>query len=266
MGVLREVVIVSSSPIFATALQEWLQSSLKRVRCCVLDPGSAVPSHTAAEEVVILLVPQDWREMILWLPEVQTRFPAHPWLLLADLRLAGMFLSFLETRLCTLVAPSALPETLSTSLQVLAEGQAVFPPARLADVFSQGLCTAEDGQDMMLTHREVECGCAASLGVSNLQIAQALHLGVGTVKNHVHSLMRKLEIARRGEVFAWFALRATAPPPAPRRLPLAAGRAASPLSRHPRPSAPSLPDRRRRSLRSPPAAEPGPHTPTSHRP
>jgi DNA-binding NarL/FixJ family response regulator len=212
MPVPSEIVIVSSSPIFAATLQDWLQVRLDGVPCRVLDAGSAAPSFTVTESAVIVLVPLDWHEMIAWLPKLQKRFPTHPWLVLADLRLAGMFLSFLDTRRCTLVAPGALPERLHVSLQVLAEGPALFPPARLLDLFSQGLRAVADGQHVTLTLREVQCGCAASLGANNRQIAQALHLGIGTVKNHMHTLLHKLAIARREEAFAWFAINETAPP------------------------------------------------------
>jgi DNA-binding NarL/FixJ family response regulator len=39
-------------------------------------------------------------------------------------------------------------------------------------------------------------------GLSNKEIAQRLHIGIPTVKNHVHNILDKLQVARRGEVAA----------------------------------------------------------------
>jgi len=39
-------------------------------------------------------------------------------------------------------------------------------------------------------------------GLSNKEIAQRLQIGIATVKNHVHNILEKLEVARRGEVGA----------------------------------------------------------------
>lgn len=39
-------------------------------------------------------------------------------------------------------------------------------------------------------------------GLSNKEIAQRLHIGIPTVKNHVHNILEKLQVARRGEAAA----------------------------------------------------------------
>ncbi len=46
-------------------------------------------------------------------------------------------------------------------------------------------------------------------GLSNKEIATRLHIGLATVKNHVHNILEKLQVARRGEVAA--RLRETSP-------------------------------------------------------
>ncbi|MQA90394.1 MAG: response regulator [Gemmatimonas sp.] len=49
-----------------------------------------------------------------------------------------------------------------------------------------------------LTPREREIAALIDEGLSNKQIAQRLHIGVSTVKNHVHNLLKKLNTSRRG--------------------------------------------------------------------
>jgi two-component system nitrate/nitrite response regulator NarL len=51
-----------------------------------------------------------------------------------------------------------------------------------------------------LTRREEEVARLLSVGASNKEIARHLHISTLTVKNHVHSLLNKLHVRRRGEV------------------------------------------------------------------
>lgn len=50
-----------------------------------------------------------------------------------------------------------------------------------------------------LTRRETETLRMMSLGLTNKEIAAQLHLSVATVKNHVHAVLRKLQLKRRSE-------------------------------------------------------------------
>lgn len=51
-----------------------------------------------------------------------------------------------------------------------------------------------------LTRRESEIASLIAEGLSNKQIAAALHVSLSTVKNHVHSAMQKLETSTRGDI------------------------------------------------------------------
>lgn len=53
-----------------------------------------------------------------------------------------------------------------------------------------------------LTPREVEIVGLIDRGMSNKEIGRALHIEVATVKNHVHNVLEKLGVARRGEAVA----------------------------------------------------------------
>lgn len=50
-----------------------------------------------------------------------------------------------------------------------------------------------------LTAREREVAALVAEGMTNKQIARCLSIAVSTVKNHVHSVLDKLGLARRGE-------------------------------------------------------------------
>jgi two-component system, NarL family, nitrate/nitrite response regulator NarL len=57
--------------------------------------------------------------------------------------------------------------------------------------------------DPHLTARESEIVGLIEEGLSNKQIAGRLHIELSTVKNHVHRIIDKLDVSRRGEVAAW---------------------------------------------------------------
>ena len=56
-----------------------------------------------------------------------------------------------------------------------------------------------------LTSRETEVLELISKGFTNQQIAQHLVIEVGTVKNHVHNILEKLNVSSRGEAAAYMA-------------------------------------------------------------
>jgi DNA-binding CsgD family transcriptional regulator len=152
---------------------------------------------------VLLVAPHDWREMTRWLPCLRKLFSNRPWLIFGDLRLAGMCWPDLEALLCTLVAPESPPDRLRVALWVLGERHALCSPAALMELFTRAASPAINGERVYLTPKELQCGCAVSLGLSNRQIASALHLGEGTVKSHVHHLLRKVGVADREELAAY---------------------------------------------------------------
>ena len=56
-----------------------------------------------------------------------------------------------------------------------------------------------------LSPREYEVATLVAAGFSNAQIADALFISVATVKDHVHSILAKTDLASRSEVAAaWY--------------------------------------------------------------
>jgi two-component system nitrate/nitrite response regulator NarL len=93
------------------------------------------------------------------------------------------------------------------SIRCAARGE-VHCSARAAAVITRRLATlaagreGDPGAESKLTARELEIIKLVDDGLSNKQIAQALHIQVATVKNHVHSILEKLNVSRRAEAAA----------------------------------------------------------------
>jgi DNA-binding NarL/FixJ family response regulator len=95
------------------------------------------------------------------------------------------------------------PTQLLDAIAVVAEGDALLAPSvtrRLIEQFAalphRSVPTHEDG----LTEREREVLVAVSRGFSNQEIADALHMGYGTVKTHVSHLLTKLDCRDRAQL------------------------------------------------------------------
>jgi len=70
---------------------------------------------------------------------------------------------------------------------------------RLASLADRGVASTRRPQ---LTPREREVVALIDQGLSNKQIARELHIELATVKNHVHSVLEKLQVERRGAAAA----------------------------------------------------------------
>jgi len=73
----------------------------------------------------------------------------------------------------------------------------------LAQMFSDVENSVTD--DAGLTPRELEVLELIGEGLTNQQISERLVIEVGTVKNHVHSILEKLNVGSRGEAAAYLA-------------------------------------------------------------
>jgi DNA-binding NarL/FixJ family response regulator len=70
---------------------------------------------------------------------------------------------------------------------------------RLAGGNSSGNITIEH-LTSVLTTREIQIAQLVSTGLSNKEIARRLNIGLATAKSHVHNLLKKLRLQRRGQI------------------------------------------------------------------
>ena len=99
------------------------------------------------------------------------------------------------------------PELLVEAVRAAHRGDALIAPsvtARLLESFTQGAPAASTEQPTdPLTDREEEALLAVAAGRTNAEIADELHLGLGTVKTHLAHLMTKLHARNRVELAMW---------------------------------------------------------------
>lgn len=104
------------------------------------------------------------------------------------------------------VTSDASAEELVAVVRSVARGEASCPPritaALLQRVASLARNRRVETKAGSLTARELEIVALIDRGMSNKQIAADLRIEVATVKNHVHNILEKLHVARRGQAAA----------------------------------------------------------------
>jgi DNA-binding NarL/FixJ family response regulator len=111
-----------------------------------------------------------------------------------------------EAGLAGLVTSDAALEDVVTALAGAARGEGIVTPWVAATLLRRVRTLAAERRDPphagRLTLREREVVRLIDEGLSNKQIAHRLSIQVSTVKNHVHSILEKLEVDRRSQAAA----------------------------------------------------------------
>ena len=108
------------------------------------------------------------------------------------------------------------PEELFERLEEALRGEAVIAPKMAQRILGYLVTEAQrraegGGQEAALSSREREVLEAASEGASNREIAELLTISVGTVKNHIHSILDKLHLKNRAQIAAYARARGLTP-------------------------------------------------------
>ena len=110
----------------------------------------------------------------------------------------------IEAGVCGYVARDGSVADVVRAVRHALSGEALCSPRVAAMLFDRIAALTEGGSaaDPCLTMREAEVAGLLRLGLSNKLIARRLGLSSATVKNHVHNVLRKLGLERRGEISA----------------------------------------------------------------
>lgn len=200
-----DTLVVSASPLYGRALCEFLDPGAVGRTCTVVTESELAAMPTASPDGAAVIAPLNWEEMGNWVPDLAKKLAARPWVIVAELRISGMFLWFFEGRSCGLVGSTAAPEEFHSAVRAAAVGRALCPPAALPALLTRYGPPLPDRRIALTPSiRQLEVGCAIASGLNNAQISRLLCLGKGTVKTHVHHLIEELECAGRAEVCTYF--------------------------------------------------------------
>jgi len=95
---------------------------------------------------------------------------------------------------------SCVDQLIASTLKAM-DGEFSCPPS-VSALMCERLAQLSAGirDDATLTRRELEIASLVTQGLSNKEIARSLTIGPSTVKNHIHSILEKLNVRRRSAV------------------------------------------------------------------
>ncbi len=134
-----------------------------------------------------------------------------PVLIIGSNETKGEILQFIESGARGYITRSTVPQELNRNIYGILRGEAYLPPdvvgdlvARLAELSSwyEEIQPAGGPADK-LTRREREVLRLIGRDFTNQDIANHLIIEVGTVKNHVHNILSKLNVTSRREAAAY---------------------------------------------------------------
>lgn len=119
---------------------------------------------------------------------------------------AESVVAWAEAGVAGFVTPDTSLEGLMATVECVAQGGAHCSPQATAALMHRLATIAQArrpaARDSQLTEREREVVALIDRGLSNKQIARELQIQLATVKNHVHSVLEKLQVERRGAAAA----------------------------------------------------------------
>jgi DNA-binding NarL/FixJ family response regulator len=114
-----------------------------------------------------------------------------------------LVLACAEAGIAGYVAPDGSEQDLLTAIEYALRGELYCSP-RIAGLLLRRVAAlsgrpARPAEHASLTPRERQVLGLVAEGMSNKEIGRSLRIGDSTVKNHVHNILEKLQVHRRGE-------------------------------------------------------------------
>jgi two-component system, NarL family, nitrate/nitrite response regulator NarL len=165
--------------------------------------GLAVVDRTADPDVVLVDVTGGPR--LAALRELAATTPQTPLLAIGVRDADRDVLACIEAGAIGYVLQDASLDDLADATHRAVRDEPLASPHVIATLMRRVAVLSENGRTGTvgaLTSRELEVVELLEQGLSNKEIAAQLSIAVTTVKNHVHSILEKLKVQRRGEV-AW---------------------------------------------------------------
>jgi two-component system nitrate/nitrite response regulator NarL len=200
------VYIVSETRLFREGLKEML---IRGGALDVLGHGSCAEALKDIGRLrpVSLLLDMAGHDCLAVPRKFHAILPALRIVAVAVAELEGDIIACAEAGISGYVAQDGTVEDLIATITRALGGELVCPPRIAALLFNRVATLAADrlpgALDAALTRREWQIAGLIARGLQNKEIARCLGLSNATIKNHVHNILHKLDIRRRGEIVGW---------------------------------------------------------------
>jgi DNA-binding NarL/FixJ family response regulator len=204
-----DVMIVAEARLYREGLAQALGTAGHfRVVASAARPSQLDAELASCPEAVVLL--DVTRSGTASLSGLRNRWPSHRVVAFGVPDDVGEIVAYAEAGVSGYVTlEGSLAELLAT-LDGVAQDEVPCSP-RIAAALIRRVATlagtSRPELNVRLSRRELEILSLVEEGLSNKQIARRLYITVATVKNHVHSILGKLEVRSRTDAAAWIRTR-----------------------------------------------------------
>jgi two-component system nitrate/nitrite response regulator NarL len=173
--------------------------------------GAAAPSAEALGQIVssvptVVLLDFAMREARNLPKELNRLVPGIKVIAFAVNNIEHELIACAETGLSSFVTRDASVDDLLASIRSALRGELVCSARMTALLFQRVAMLSEAAQGpsklLPLTRRERQIAGLLNECMTNKEIARSLRIGSATVKNHVHNILDKLQVSRRGDAAA----------------------------------------------------------------
>jgi two-component system nitrate/nitrite response regulator NarL len=169
--------------------------------------SDGIVAHIAALKADAVILDMGARNGFSVARQLNSTAPATKIVAFAVNEIDHLVLACAEAGVAGYVAPDATEEDLENAVHFALRGE-LYCSAGIAGLLFRrvGVLAAKPVKSSApetLTVRERQILDLVSEGMSNKEISRALRISNATVKNHVHNILDKLQLRRRGEAAAW---------------------------------------------------------------
>jgi len=170
MQIIHAASILGREGMITEAVKRFLEEELS-LSCKILDEHTINFAEIRDNPELIIVMPEKCHQLSRWLPALKKLAPDCPWLVIAEYRLPGMFITSFQHHSSFLLSDHAMLEDVQAAIARLASGRSPSPFFPLLKRFA--MASVSKGLTAFPTAREFEVGCAVSLGLTNTQIAKS---------------------------------------------------------------------------------------------
>lgn len=198
------VLVYSPVRLFGEGICAYLQS-IERIEAVLVEHDAMeLETRVAKFQADVALFDVTTRNVLTAAQVVKALCPEVTTVALAVTEVAEQVIACADAGFAAYIPRSASATEMISIVELALQGETVCDRRIARSLFDELArrrpAITQFGPDEHLTPREIETAKMLRRGLSNKEIAKELHLSVATIKNHVHSILQKLQVRRRSQV------------------------------------------------------------------
>ena len=198
------LVIVEDDPMVRTNLHDYFS---KHTRMQVLGAFASIESFLAADQLkenspklIILDIGLPGMSALDGLPYITQKYPVADVVMLTSNENPETIFQTIQSGAVAYLSKKSSLEAIATALETVVRGESFMTPSIARKVFS--FIQTKNKPELLekITPRQVDIIQGLAEGLSYKMIADRLQISIETVRDHIKTIYRKLQVNSRGEV------------------------------------------------------------------